>query len=200
MIGFLIIGLIIFIYSYFVWKSEKKFIAVRGEEQKEEVLHNFPFKMGGKTYWYSRACAVTLMNFCKDKDGKLYVLANKRGKGCPDFNGYWNAPCGYLDFNETLKEAAIRETKEETGLNVPIEKVIPCGVDDSVTANHQNITHRFYSLLDGTIDEYKFDTSNMEEDEVDNVKWVSVDELNNYQWAFGHDNVIKEILEVINTL
>ena len=67
--------------------------------------------------WFSRSVAVTLVTFFIDKDKKVYVLASKRGKGTPDpeFVGSWNVCCGYLDFNETCKQAAVRETFEETG-------------------------------------------------------------------------------------
>jgi len=38
-------------------------------------------------------------------------------------NGLWCAPGGHLDFGETIEEACIREIKEETGLDVEIERL-----------------------------------------------------------------------------
>lgn len=60
-------------------------------------------KEDNQKYWISRSCAVAMFLFSRDKFGNLCVLANKRGTGTPDFQGYWNCPCGYIDFDETEK-------------------------------------------------------------------------------------------------
>lgn len=41
----------------------------------------------GKTLWSGRYCAVAAFAFCKIK-GEWCVLANQRGEGTPDFQGY----------------------------------------------------------------------------------------------------------------
>lgn len=55
----------------------------------------------GKTLWSGRYCAVAAFAFCKIK-GEWCVLANQRGEGTPDFQGYWNCPCGFLDMEKSL--------------------------------------------------------------------------------------------------
>lgn len=45
---------------------------------------------------------------------KVLMIEKKTGLG----SGYINAPGGHIEIEETKKEAAIRETKEETGLDV----------------------------------------------------------------------------------
>ena len=75
-------------------------------------------KVSGKKYWISRAiavCGIVIVN-----DGKQrYVLVNKRGEGVPNYKGCWNLICGYLDWDETLKEAVSREVLEETKVAIP---------------------------------------------------------------------------------
>ncbi len=40
------------------------------------------------------------------------------------YTGEWSFPSGYLDAGEVLEAAAVRETKEETGLDVRIERLL----------------------------------------------------------------------------
>ena len=58
------------------------------------------------------------------------VLAERRGKLLlvkrnhePRF-GEWSFPSGYVDAGEVVEEAAVRETKEETGLDVRIDTLL----------------------------------------------------------------------------
>jgi hypothetical protein len=45
-------------------------------------------KEDNQKYWISRSCAVAMFLFSRDKFGNLCILANKRGTGTPDFQGY----------------------------------------------------------------------------------------------------------------
>lgn len=38
--------------------------------------------------------------------------------------GYWAPPAGYIEIDESLEEGAARETKEETGLDVVVDKLL----------------------------------------------------------------------------
>ena len=40
------------------------------------------------------------------------------------FKNFWALPGGIVEYGETVEEAAIREAKEETGLEVKLEKLI----------------------------------------------------------------------------
>ncbi len=53
-------------------------------------------------------------------DGSI-VLARR---GSKPWKGHWALPGGKLDGNEKIEETAIREAKEETGLDVKIVKVL----------------------------------------------------------------------------
>lgn len=139
-------------------------------------MKNFSVKVDNKEYWISRSIAVAAFLFTKDKDNDLCVLANKRGPGTPDFQGYWNCPCGYLDFNETTLEAVYREVFEETGVICP-EYMTLFGVESDPQANHQNVTIRYCGFVDNPT--YKERTGG-EENEVSDIQWIKVDLLDNY--------------------
>lgn len=50
------------------------------------------------------------------KDGKVILLR----RGIEPRKGTWTFPGGYVELGETVEEAALRETKEETNLDVRI--------------------------------------------------------------------------------
>lgn len=156
-------------------------------------LQNFPFYYRGKEYWYSRSVAVVMYVFCKNANGEWCVLANKRGKGAPDYNGLWNVSCGYLDFNETCVEAAVRECKEETNVCIDPNDVIFSHYNSNPSENKQNVSFKFYTILNGTINDYELSDKNSEKDEVDDIKWIPVGEIDSFVWAFKHDVVAKRI-------
>lgn len=151
-------------------------------------------KWGRFLGWYSRSMAVAVFAYCKDKNGKWNVLASERGKGTPDFQGYWNCCCGYLDFNETTAMAAIRELKEETGVVSEADSLQFIGYEDSIFANHQNVTFRFCVIYENkTCDDFSFTHKWNEKDEVGKIMFIPLDEIDKYKWAFGHEKRIIEI-------
>ncbi len=149
----------------------------------------------GKMYWVHRAIAVSAFVFKVDEENNFFVLANKRGKGTPDFQGLWNVPCGYLDFDETLAQACVREVKEECGLTLLEDRFIQFAISDKPKANLQNVTIRHFAVLNEGSDntDIKVGTEG-EEDEVEEVAWIPVDEIGKYRWAFNHDKVIKQLM------
>ena len=185
-ISFVIILIVGSLISDYFWRKKK--------------LQNFPIKYRGKIFWFSRSVAVVLFTFCKNAEGKLCVLANRRGNGTPDFQGYWNAPCGYLDFDESGEEACQRETYEETGVFVNTSNIIFNNANsDPKDSNRQNVTLRYMaSINDKLTSDFKFDTSHSEQNEVSDVKWIPIDELENYKWAFGHKELIMEASNKLN--
>lgn len=161
-------------------------------------MKNFPIKdVDGNEWWISRSIAVTgcIFTFL---NGKWCVLANKRGEGTPDFQGMWNMPCGYLDFNETTAEAVIREVYEETGIKVNPDHLHFWKFNDSPTQNRQNVSFRYYALVDAQPGNISVGTGNDrggEEDEVEAIGWIPIDSIDKYKWAFGHDNIIKDFVK-----
>ena len=51
------------------------------------------------------------------RDGPL-VLLGRRARG--PYAGLWCVPCGYVEWDEDVREAARRELREETGLDVRV--------------------------------------------------------------------------------
>lgn len=143
--------------------------------------------------WFSRSMAASLFVFCKDNDGDWCVLASERGKDSADFQGYWNCPCGYLDYNETVKDCAIRECFEETGIKLEENELTFVAYEDAPYANRQNVTFRFAAIIkDRKTLDFKFSKIGNEGEEVGEIKWIKVNEIDRYKWAFNHDAMIME--------
>jgi 8-oxo-dGTP diphosphatase len=72
------------------------------------------------------------------------VLLIKRGH--PPLMGEWSIPGGMLELAETVRQAAIREAREETGLTVDAEELL--GVFDRVIRDDQGRVQYHYVLID----------------------------------------------------
>ena len=169
-------------------------------------------KETGVDYWISRSCAVCVVVVVVDsKTDKMYLLASKRGPNCPDYVGKWNLTCGYLDFDETLVQAASRELYEETGALVKPEDLQFWGINDAVSPGDekQNVTHRFWvaldyeeiskGLLEGSINTDTVSRGG-EEDEVDEIRLFDASAIDSVEWAFNHDQVIYEFVQTLISL
>lgn len=168
-------------------------------------MKNFPIidKNTEREYWISRSVAVVIMLFAYDLSGKQYVLTVKRGKGTPDpeYVGTNCLPCGYLDFDETIKEAAARELFEETGIKVNPDNLHLLSINDNPADDkRQNITFRYFIEIKGIpVEGLNQILTNefSEKDEVEFAEFVPVADINNYKWAFNHDKIINQLKRTV---
>ena len=193
---------------------EKGLKAILGEAFDDRIIKLINENFIG---WFSRSVAASMFLFARNEQGRWCVLANKRGPGCPDFVGCWCAPCGYCEFNdESMAHRACIETFEETGVKIDPATLTLFDFDDSPDANHQNITFHYYKKfgkkfpkwipdwLQKYLDpdsprttDFKLSRNLCEENEVDAIKWIPIKKIDDYQWAFGHKELI---LKIFNSL
>jgi ADP-ribose pyrophosphatase YjhB (NUDIX family) len=72
------------------------------------------------------------------------VLLIQRGK--PPRMGQWSIPGGGQELGETVRETAIREAKEETGLDIEVRGLID--VVDAIRADHEGKIESHITLID----------------------------------------------------
>jgi len=124
-------------------------------------------------------------------NGKYSILANLRGEGTPDYQNHWNAVCGFLERYENSKEGIAREILEECGFQIDTDDLKVVYVEtEPEDCNNGNVTIRHRAFLGKIIPKY-VEREGGEENEVDGVKWIPVDELDNYKWAFNHRKTIE---------
>lgn len=156
----------------------------------------------GSIVWESRSVAVvaTILSNYKNKN---YILIGQRGSGVPDSVGKYNIICGYVDFDESGTEAVHREVYEESGLDLNEYKIIygnldePWSINTEPTENRQNIVLRYGCVIQ--VDELPILTSEYSEPyEVSDLRWIEYKDIDNYDWAFNHNNIIKQFFEKNN--
>lgn len=150
----------------------------------------------GVERWYERLSAACAVIGDVDDDYTLYILANLRGKGCPDFNGQWNMPCGFIEKKESGEAAAARECSEEGGPELSPKDFKLAGVEtEPARCNNGNITIRYLALgRGGEFMNRTLQKPHGEENEVSSVKWIPLNEIDNYKWAFNHYDVLRRLL------
>lgn len=168
-------------------------------------MNNFSVKIQGKEYWISRSIACACFIF-KKKDGNLYALIEKRGKGAADFQNHWCCICGYLDYNETCEECCQRESLEECGINIDKHRLRLMKINSSPSETHQNVTLHYIYFADENDDFNRQQSIGGEKDEIADVKWLEIGKINNNElkvniydmmamdWAFEHEKRIIEHL------
>lgn len=166
----------------------------------------------GREVYLSRASSV-VAQVCvyAMTQAKWYILLVKRGEACPDFQGDWCLPCGYLDWDETLYQAMIREVYEETGLYLPklhthaqCQATYPCtfAIDatvqpwliyDTPTGNRQNLAFHYASWLAWTGDPLPTLTRLHPAESAD-LQWVEIHTACAMTLAFGHQHRIQALI------
>ena len=87
-----------------------------------------------KEEWEKSLAHVGIVAGCVlSRDGKYLLVQEKQQKAY----GLWNLPAGRVDKDESIEDAAVRETKEEVGFDVKlIEKLLVTHESAAKTVKH----------------------------------------------------------------
>ena len=102
----------------------------------------------------------------------------------------WNIPSGGYDGDETIEEAAKRETCEETGLEVELEGVIGIYTRDAErTPDVKNVMIVFEATKTGGSLKSGY------QDEILDVKYFSPEEINELELRFNFQKILQDFQE-----
>ena len=93
-------------------------------------------------------------------DKKILIIRNKNG-------GHWSFPKGHVEKGESEYQTALRETKEETGLDVEIRRYV-----EPVSVKYSPKKGVWKEVLYFVAD-YKGGEVSVQQEEVSDYKWLS---------------------------
>ncbi len=136
-------------------------------------------------YEYPRPAVTADIIILKKADNKQFVLLIERKQ--PPFEGMWALPGGFLDMNETLEEAALRELHEETGITGIELNQFHTFSTVNRDPRHRTITTVFIGYTDENA------ASPIAADDAAKAEWFSLDKLP--PLAFDHGMVMEMVKE-----
>jgi 8-oxo-dGTP diphosphatase len=114
------------------------------------------------------------------KDGKILIARRKKGT---HMENRWEFPGGKIEPGETPEQCLVRELREELGIETE--------VGDFITASHFHYKEKNIRLL-GYLVEYVSGEIVLNAHE--EIKWVGLDDLRNYDFADADFAIVKELL------
>jgi len=167
----------------------------------------------GRQIWNSRSVAV-LMILAASHKRDLYFVIEKRGNNpSMDQQGKWCLPCGYLDWDESCPDAIRRELWEEIGIDLPalakkyrlvdsVEHIDqPWLVGSNPEKPRQNVSLRYtrmIHLLSGQRLPRLIANNDCEPNEVADGVWMNIKNIAEYDFAFNHDQIIKQFVHLFH--
>ena len=118
------------------------------------------------------------------KDDALHILLIQRK--FPPFQGNYALPGGFIEENENLEDSAIRELKEETGIQIQSVRQIGAYGDLGRDPRGRTVTVAFYSLVDAA------KTIPLAGDDAASAQFVPIDNVKGL--AFDHDKMFSDAL------
>jgi len=117
----------------------------------------------------------------KRKDGKEGIVLIKRKN--PPYG--WALPGGFVDYGESLEEAAVREAKEETSLDIKLTSQLHTYSDPKRDPRQHTITTVYVATAQG-IPKPK--------DDAQEIKIFTREEIN-FPLAFDHNKILADYFQ-----
>lgn len=137
------------------------------------------------TYEYPRAALTVDAIVFVQKDNELFVLLIQRGN--EPFKNQWALPGGFVEMNETLEQACIRELAEETSLTITVMKQFK-----AYDAINRDPRHRTISVVfSAEITEQLNVTGG---DDASHAKWFPLSGLP--ELAFDHQQILEDFFNL----
>ena len=121
--------------------------------------------------------------FIYDDDFNFILIKRKN----EPFKDCWALPGGFVEYGESVENAAVREAKEETSIDVELEELVNVYSAPDRDPRGHTVTIAFTAKGD-------FGTRKADSDAKE-IGIFKINELNNDEIAFDHEIIIKDCLE-----
>ena len=115
-----------------------------------------------------------------EKDGKILIAKRKTGDEL--FAGLWEFPGGKIEEDESPEECMARELKEELNIEVKVGELI--------SSNKHKYPQGIFELLAYRV---KHISGEIVMNDHDDIKWVTADEMSNFEFPPADIPIIKEL-------
>lgn len=160
----------------------------------KKLKDEYEFIRAYKKSWNCTPYPVTFV--CSDavvvQSGHILLIKRRANPG----KGLWALPGGFVNQDETVKDAAIRELKEETKIDVPIP-VLNGSISGSQvfdnphrSARGRTITHAFHIELKPTTSLPKIKGS----DDAEKASWVKLSDIKREMLFDDHFHIISHFI------
>ncbi|HSQ02262.1 MAG TPA: NUDIX hydrolase [Methanobacterium sp.] len=120
------------------------------------------------------------------QNGSVVLIKRKN----PPYNGSWALPGGFVEYGETVESAAVRETKEETGLDVELDGLMGVYSDPERDPRGHVVSICFLGQITGG--KLVADT------DAEDVKCFNLNEISEIDLAFDHRNILADAFKLMN--
>lgn len=126
---------------------------------------------------------IIMIDVILEKDNKILVIE----RNSEPFKGMLALPGGHVEYGETVEEAAIRETQEETGLKVKLKEILGVYSDLSRDPRGHAITTAF--IAEFVSGELKSGGDASE------AFWIDIKDIKLKEFGFDHRKIVNDYLK-----
>ncbi len=107
----------------------------------------------------------------------------------PPFKGSWALPGGFVEYGETVDSAAIRESKEETGLDIKLDGIVGVYSDPQRDPRGHIISICFLG--------HKIGGRLVADTDAADVQSLKIDEISKIELAFDHNKILEDAFKLL---
>ncbi len=107
----------------------------------------------------------------------------------PPFKGSWALPGGFVEYGETVDSAAIRESKEETGLDIELDGIVGVYSDPQRDPRGHIISICFLG--------HKIGGRLVADTDAADVQSLKIDEISKIELAFDHNKILEDAFKLL---
>ena len=132
---------------------------------------------------YHKISSLTADIFIFDEDFNFILIKRKNNP----YKDYWALPGGFVEYGESVENAAIREAKEETSIDVELIDLVNVYSEPDRDPRGHTVTVAYTA---------KGDFANRKaDDDAKDIGIFNVSELDDIPLAFDHDKIIRDCLD-----